>query len=105
MAMKVFRMESNKKRYCLSVQLSGKTMNYLTILFITVFIAFTLYVQFSRYVFMHNIAKENLLEIYAFHAACTCYGEFVMLLTYYVEYFPKKNVTIKKYSKFRPKCF
>lgn len=74
--MKVLKIENSKPKYCISFGLSGKTMNYLSLLYITTFIAFTVYVQFSRYIFMHNFVKESQWGIYAFHAVCICYGEF-----------------------------
>lgn len=69
-----------KPKYCCSVTLTGKAITYLTILFSITFIAFTVYVQFSGYIFLHNFATESLLEKCAFQAMCICYGEFVGLV-------------------------
>lgn len=81
--MKVLKIENSKPKYCISFELAGKTMNYLSLLYITTFIGFTIYVQFSRYIFMHNFVKESPWEMYAFQAVCICYSEFYSLKSYH----------------------
>lgn len=75
---KMYKIENVKPKYCLSITLMGKTMNYLAILFTVAFLAFTVYVKCSRYIFMHNFANESPFERYAFQAVCICYGEFIV---------------------------
>ncbi|XP_055307818.1 uncharacterized protein LOC129571956 isoform X4 [Sitodiplosis mosellana] len=76
----MYKLENSKPKFCIGYTLTAKAMNYLTILFSIVFIAFTVYVQFSRYIFMHNFATESQFEMYAFQAVCVCY---VFLVTFY----------------------